>query len=355
MNNPSHTYIIFQQGPAYIHLGWKAYREFNGKILACLEKIRKEKRKTVYLHEHEVLNVERMFVWCFSLFEADEFSRDELISTLWSEIQGILSEHPATADLELRAHHDDALMEVFVFDPEYFYRMEKDVGKKLEATHPPREKTYAKEDFDLKELGDGMTVESFRKLVSDYLTVDSVDDIMYRSALDGFHSAKRRPNKSLKEELIPIRDFLLTREVPLGAIIRFGLDQGRYDAMIEDKEAGSITVIEVTRAAPNDDHEMLSLLNQDLYGQLPAINRARIKKGIDSIPNKIMAALVEKQAKDYEDDRILIITTPPEYVYQGEAYIIEEMIAEVRQLSPQGKGRFREVLLYCKRRFYSLF
>ena len=80
---------------------------------------------------------------------------------------------------------------------------------------------------------------------------------------------------------------------------------------------------------------------------------SQLKNEIDSIPSKIVEVINKKHQKNYSDNRILLVIVQSEYVYQGEEYIIQEILKEVKAKTE--KGNFDEILLLCDKRFYSIF
>jgi hypothetical protein len=49
------------------------------------------------------------------------------------------------------------------------------------------------------------------------------------------------------------------------------------------------------------------------------------------------------------------VVIPPDYLYQGEEYIVTEMLNEVRASLSEGKKSFFEVVALCKGKIYAVF
>lgn len=67
----SHTFVLFPYGTPYTYLGWSRYRKFNNILNEFLKNFGKILKKKFYIHEHEVINIDKCFVWVISFFEED--------------------------------------------------------------------------------------------------------------------------------------------------------------------------------------------------------------------------------------------------------------------------------------------
>lgn len=350
----SHSFIFFENGPPYCELGWLNYKSFNWKIYDALSELKKEHGIEVYLHEHEVVLIERMFLWCFSFFESHEEKRNDFSHILSDKLAGIISQFGETKDKIIINNHD----EDFFIAPdwgEYYVALIDGADHELRPAHPPKEKSYQKEDLDLKLFDSDVAVSEFNEIIQSHLHINSIEDISYMYAIDGFQSNKYRSNKYLREELIPASYFIKKFNICDSARIKLGIERDNFDVKIKDEKNDWEIILEITLACPKNDHLLLSLSKQTGLSAFPLKTRAYLKKEADSLPGKIVQAINKKHQKGYQDKRILMVVVQSEYTYQGEDYVINEILKEVREMVPEGRGRFQGIIMLCGRKFYGIF
>jgi hypothetical protein len=290
----SHSFVFFDAGLPYCQLGWSRYRKFNDLILAVLGDFERA-GTTVYLHEHEFPNIEGLFVWCFSFFQADPELRDKLSKSLLEQIESVMFRFVELRDNAVLTNHSDE----FDISPDfarYYVSLVDLADRELLPVHPPKEKTYGKQDLDLDLFKKEITVAEFKDLVGAHLSNTSIDHVEYLLAPDGFFSTIRRPNKYFREELIPAFYFVLRRQIPDVATMKFGLEKGEIDVKIKLSNEVSMS-LEITSALPERDHLLFSIVNQGWYGDFPVKTRHDLKKANDSLAGKVIAAIIKKQDK----------------------------------------------------------
>ncbi|EJM89743.1 MULTISPECIES: hypothetical protein [unclassified Pseudomonas] len=354
-DSQSHSYIVFAQGHPYQELGWKAYSDLTKRINESLTDFKNQYNSDVFLHEHELLGFEDTFLWWLSFFEKKPHERDRLTQALKCTIDKVLSEFEGTKDKQLVNYRDDdddlRGHPVFV---EHYVSLVVHAETELKSRQAPTQQTYEKENLDLKIFEKPISAADFKKIIHDYIGHSSVENMHFLHAEDGFFSTRHAPNKSLREEFLPSLEFIKKCNVSDSAILQFGLNQEIFDLKIID-EHGSEKILEITWALPVGDHELLSLLSQSNDGTLPMKTKVKLKAMIDSIPGKIVQAIEKKHAKNYPDNRTLLVVIQPEYTYQGMVPLIQEIINEVRHSVKSGKGKFEEISLLCRSRLYKIF
>lgn len=351
----SHSYILFPQGAPYVELGWAAYREFKAIVDSILFSLEVSYGISIYQHEHEFLDYEDTFIWWFSFVEENDCKRNEISEVLKSKLEEVFFKYEAMRDKQVLNHKDDD----FHIDPHFtHYYCELVVGARFELKHiqAPIEKTHKKPDLDLAPFERTIMVRDFKELVDSYVSPSSLENLEYFHSPNGFHSSRRSaggkaPNKFLREELMPSLQYIRHRKVCDSASLKFGLETDNFDLKIT--EGPEDLILEITWAVPQGDFELLSLSEQRGLGNFPMKTLAKLKLMFDSIPSKIIKAIDDKHAKNYQDKRSLLVVTPVDYTYQGEVTYIEEMLSEVR--SQTGKGNFDEILLLCGKKIFSIF
>ncbi|WP_439868164.1 hypothetical protein [Pseudomonas syringae] len=351
----SHSYILFPQGAPYVELGWAAYRELKATVDSILFSLEVSYGISIYQHEHEFLDYEDTFIWWFSFVEENDCKRNEISEVLKSNLEEVFFKYEAMRDKQVLNHKDDD----FHIDPHFtHYYCELVVGAKFELKHiqAPIEKTHKKPDLDLAPFEKTITVRDFKELINFYVSPSSLENLEYFRSPNGFHSSRRSagskaPHKFLREELLPSLRYIRHRKVCDSASLKFGLETDNFDLKIT--EGPEDLILEITWAVPQGDFELLSLSEQRGLGNFPMKTLAKLKLMFDSIPNKIIKAIDDKHAKNYQDKRSLLVVTPVDYTYQGEVKYIEEMLSEVR--SHTGKGNFDEILLLCGKKIFSIF
>ncbi|MCF9045740.1 hypothetical protein [Acinetobacter nectaris] len=353
-NNQSHTFIFFYNGLPYVDLGWEAYKKFNDLILNLLCDFKEKYDVDIYLHEREVIHIDKFFFWCFSFSELTIERKNQIATELKEAIEKIASCFEKLSDTDIFNNNDDSFNDFFIPDfLEYYVQIVANYDVVLEATHPPKDKTYQKEDLNLNALRDEIYVLEFKNIINEFLSLNSDAGMSYRHAPDGFFTNKYRSNKYLREELIPTQYFIIHKKISDTSKIKFGVEQENFDAKIINYKENIEIILEITLACPENDHKLFSLLQQAGISHLPMKTMSQLKNEIDSIPSKIVEVINKKHQKNYSDNRILLVIVQSEYVYQGEEYIIQEILKEVKAKTE--KGNFDEILLLCDKRFYSIF
>jgi hypothetical protein len=343
-NRQSHSFVLFDQGPPYCELGWKSYKIFNEMINQFLFEFKKEHGVVVYLYEHEIIMIERAFLWGFSFFEESPKEREKLTYYLKRGIYDIMEVFPTLKDRGILNNHENGF-ELDMDLAQHYADLVMGADYMLNHTYtPPKEKTYTKELIDLNKFKEHMTTSDFKKLVHANTSLSSSSDLSYIFALDGYHSNKYRENKYLREEFVPIIKYLKYKSIPDSSIIYLGIEKENFDAKITDTSNGKEIILEITSGGPKDDHLLLSLINQS-NGVFPLLTKAKLKKEFDSLPSRIIKSIQHKHNKNYKDKRVLLVTVPSEYTYQAEDYVIKEILKEVRASVHMGKGNFTEVIM----------
>jgi hypothetical protein len=336
-------------------LGWKDYKSFNHLIAETLREFKNVHGVDVYVYEHEIIVVERAFLWDFCFFETDPVKRDKLSKCLNQSINLIMVKFSQFNGRTAINNHENG------FTPDIYwvnFYAELILYAEIELKHvysPPKEKSYEKEDLDLGQFRKSLTVEEFKKKVQAYNSMSSVEDFLYLSALDGFFTNKSRSNKYLREEFIPIMYFLDRRMIPISSVLTLGIQHENFDAKITDTETDQEIIIEITMGSPKNDHLLFPIIDQTSFGSFPLKTMDYLKKEKDSLPEKIIEAIEKKHKKNYQDHRLLMVVVQPEYTYQNEDYVIEEIVKEVRNSISLGKGSFQEIIMLCGTKIYNLF
>lgn len=267
-----------------------------------------------------------------------------------------MSSFPKISEKSLINNHDHDFFDFFTPDlGEFYVSLVANANYELQPSHPPRGKSYQKEDINLDVFKSDITASEFKELIKKYLSCESFDDLSYKYAPDGYFSNKHRSNKYLREEFVPAYFFMIWLKISDSAIIKFGIERANFDVKIDDIINNKEIILEITLACPKNDHFLFSLLTQLKHGVFPLKTMAYLKKEIDTLPEKIVEAINKKQKKDYQDKRILMVVIQEEYTYQGEDYIINEIINEVRENIPKGNGKFEEIIMLCGKKFYGVF
>lgn len=348
----SHTFISFSQGTPYTVLGWKTYKEFNKRMNDILFKIKEEFDVDIYLQEYEDIHIERSFYWIFS-FETNENDKLSNINiVLKKSIHDVMDCFFKKEESDSYSfNNSDECFKEYMY-PElanYYCHMVITYKIYLKPTHPPKEKSYRKEFLDTSRINKLTKVSEFKEIIMDYMKIkDHSEHYEYLSADDGFFSSKYEVNKTLREEFLPIIEYIKYKEIPNDSYIQLGTKKYDYDAKIFNDE--NCNILELTSAVPDHDHHYLSIRKRvTADGFLPVKNMHDLKKEFDMFPDKIVAAINKKHKRGYEDKRTLIINMPMEYTYQNEEYIIDEILKEVKERVVQGKGNFIQILLKDKK------
>lgn len=342
-NNQSHLLCLFQHGSPYCMLGWKKYRLFNNDINTCLNEFKKEFEIKVYVYEYEVIHIEGLFLWGFSFAQDNLAKRDELSDILIFKLTNVYKAYfSIEGDLFLHNHSENFnnslnpdLMAVYVE-----MVMSFGVDAKLKYS-PPKNKSYTKDDFDISVLNKPIKVSKFKETINDYLAMNSTESLIYRLSPDGYFSNKYRSNKYLREEFVPLLKFIKNKGISESAYVELGVQDENYDAKIIDGE--NELIIEITLGAPKNDYLYQTVTQSNGISVLPLKVLAHLKKEIDSLAERIILSIEKKHNKNYGDGRVLLVVVQPEYTYQNETDVIDELLKEVR--SSVSLGDFKEIVL----------
>lgn len=226
----------------------------------------------------------------------------------------------------------------------------------LKVTKKPNEKTFNMPLLDLTSFEGELNVDDFVKKINDYLyTPDSQERYEMIFAPDGYWSTKYPALKLLREEFIPLKCFIKEFNISDKDTIQLGFERLNYDACFTSFDKTNKTIVEITAATPKEDHLLLSLFKHSLTSRFPVKNQHKLKLYKDMIPEIIIKAIDKKHDKNYPPGRTLIVTLPLEYVYQGEEYIIDEIINEVSHNCIRKIGGFSKILLLCNGKFKNIF
>jgi hypothetical protein len=151
----------------------------------------------------------------------------------------------------------------------------------------------------------------------------------------GFLKHSKREYKSIREEHIPIRAYLLREGIPLDAIIELGGEAHPFDAKIRlanVAEEDSI-VLEVVQALPVNEHRVRHAL---VKGRMDEELRELEKEQLQSFPLPIIEAIRKKHSRSYADKRVLLVSVTGEHTGEDDK-LIEEWIQVTRQNTSLGK------------------
>ncbi|MCI4236525.1 hypothetical protein [Dickeya dianthicola] len=348
----SHTFINFSQGVPYTILGWSSYKNFNNKMNNILLEVKGEFDIDVYLQEYEDINIADNFYWIYS-FSVNE--KDILVnvnSFIKNKINDVMNCFFVKEDDELYSfnNHDENFKErMHPFLANYYCHMVFTYDTYIKPTHPPREKSYSKDTFDISKVSAVMKLSEFKKIINDYMNATNHSEHHeYMYADDGFFSSKYEGNKTLREECLPILKYVKYKNIPEDLYIQLGVKKDNFDAKIFNDKC--TIILEITSAVPDHDHHYLSIRKSVTFdGYFPVKNMHDLKKEFDMFPEKIVKAINSKHEKEYGDERTLMVNMPMEYTYQNEGYIIGEILKEVKEKVIRGKGGFFEILLNDKK------
>lgn len=361
----SHIFVLFPYGTPYTYLGWNNYREFNAILNEYLKNLGKELKIKFYLHEHEVINIDKCFAWVISFFEKDINTQKEISAHLVTSVKtlidifcredasDIIIANNKTSDFNKVLQYRDTL-ELH----EYYFSLisfgEEEINVK--DSKKPKEKSFEMPLLDLNSFEGELNVGDFVKKIDDYLyktDIQKRNQMMF--APDGFWSTKYPALKLLREELIPLKYFIKKFNISDGDTIHLGFERLTYDACFTSSDKTTKEIVEITAATPKEDHLLLSLYEQSFSLRFPVKNQHKLKMYKDSIPETIIKAIDKKHDKKYPPGRTLIVTLPLEYIYQGEEYIIDEVINEVSHNCTRGIGDFSKIFLLCNGKFKTIF
>ncbi|PYF83432.1 hypothetical protein DFP75_102528 [Marinomonas alcarazii] len=348
----SHSFFPFLQGSPYCILGWKKYRLFNNEINNFLSEFNKNFDVKVYVYEHEVIHIEDFFLWGFSFIQESPDRRDELSDILINKLMVIFKKYfYFEGECFLNNHREGFnnsltpdLIKIYI---DLVVSFEMEVNLKY---NPPKTKSYNKSDFDMSAFDEPVKVSEFASIINEHMALNSTDDLIYRFAPDGYFSNKFRSNKYLREEFIPLLEFIRARKISEEAYIKLGVQDENYDAKIVDNEEELI--IEITLGAPKHDYLYLSATQSNGVSVLPLKVLAHLKKEIDSLAGRIILSIEKKHNKNYDDERLLLVVVQSEYTYQNEAIVVDEVLKEVR--GSISRGNFKEIVLMFGSKLHTL-
>ncbi|EDR3009458.1 hypothetical protein XJ06_003699 [Salmonella enterica subsp. enterica] len=363
--NQSHTFVIFPFGTPYAFLGWEKYRQFNKILNDYLRDSGNLLKIRFYIHEHEVIGIEGCFVWVISFFD-DDINKQTLISnTLIKDLKTLINYFymQDAKEVIITNNKSDDFSEALTYiqTPELigYYVELIELGEKyiqLKDIPKPEEKTFKMPLPDMDIFRGQLTVKNFVKNIDEYLYGSSITlrhEMIFAS--DGYWSTKYPELKFLREELVPLKKFIEKFEISQEDSLHLGFERLTYDACIQSADKSNETIIEITSALPEEDHLLLSLFSQSWNLIFPVKNQHKLKKYKDSITEKIIKAIDKKHKKNYSPGRVLIVILPSEYVYQGEDYILDEIINEVIMNCSRGIGNFSSIFLLCDGKFKVIF
>ncbi|EOI7869435.1 hypothetical protein ACMWOT_002667 [Yersinia enterocolitica] len=361
----SHTFILFPSDTPYTYLGWKKYRHFNNVLNDYLKASGKILNKNIYIHEHEVINIEKCFVWVVSFFEKNIEEQIIISNHLMISLTKLVKEFfkEDSKDIIIANNKEDNINEVLEYGGtldlhEYYIELvvlgEQEI--ELQYTQKQKEKTFTMPLPDLNAFEGELNVGGFVQQIDNYLnSADSQTRHEMIFAPDGYWSTKYPALKLFREEFIPLKYFIKQFNISEKGSMHLGFERLTYDACFQSFDKSSQQIVEITAARPDNDHLLLSLFKQSFNLRFPVKNLHKLKLYKDSVPEKIIKAIDEKHDKGYQSGRILIVTLPLEYVYQGEEYIIDEVINEVSKSCKRGIGNFAKIFLLCNGKIKSIF
>jgi hypothetical protein len=148
---------------------------------------------------------------------------------------------------------------------------------------------------------------------------------------------QRGEHKTVREEYVPIRAYLLGTQVPDDTPLILGGERQRFDAKI--MHASGEEILEVTQATPVDEHKVrLAIAGSGMTDELRALEREQLS----SFPTPIIEAINRKVAHGYPEPRTLLVAVIGEHTFEDDA-IIRGWLPAIRQQSRQ--GNFRAVYL----------
>ncbi|HFF8980673.1 hypothetical protein IHE77_02275 [Serratia ureilytica] len=361
----SHTFVLFPYGTPYTYLGWNNYRKFNKILNEYLSNSGKELKNKFYIHEHEVINFDKCFVWIISFFEKDINKQKEISAHLILSLKKLIDafyceySHNIIIANNKDSNFNELLECINTLDLHEHYLSlisfgEEDIN--LKDTKKPKKKSFEMPLPDLNSFEGELNVGDFVKKIDDYLYKTEIQEQHQMIfAPDGYWSTKYPALKLLREEFIPLKYFIKEFNISDEDTIHLGFERLTYDACFTSFDKTTKKIVEITAAIPKEDHLLLSLYEQSFSLKFPVKNQHKLKMYKDSVPGTIIKAIDKKHEKNYLPGRILIVTLPLEYIYQGEEYIIDEIINEVSHNCTRGIGGFSKILLLCNGKFKTIF
>ena len=152
---------------------------------------------------------------------------------------------------------------------------------------------------------------------------------------------KTRGYKSMREEHIPIRAYILRKAIPKKAILNLGGESHDFDAKIiwNDETERYEEILEVIQALPEKEY----VIRHALVDGIKTLEEYNISiKQIESFPQSIIDAINKKHKKIYADKRILLVSVAGEYTYEDDK-LINQWIPIIRKKTIL--GNFLEIFL----------
>lgn len=190
----------------------------------------------------------------------------------------------------------------------------------------------------LREVPSKLKIKDFFEYVN-----QSVNDI-YNDLQEVANFQLQTDNKfkKLREEYLAIVSYLIYLKIDENNEIFLGKEKEMWDAKVLSTD--NEIIIEVTQASADNEHITRVVLSQRLYGYkgFSLYLRTIHQKGMNQFPNKIIEAINKKHDKNYNDNRVLIVSVLLEFAYE-EIDIIMYWVKVLRQET--FKGTFKEIWL----------
>ncbi|WP_157774941.1 hypothetical protein [Melittangium boletus] len=152
---------------------------------------------------------------------------------------------------------------------------------------------------------------------------------------------KDRKYKTIREEHIPLRAYLVRKDISPDAEIELGGEAHDFDAMVTYGVAGAEQkeIIEVVQAVPAGEHIVRQALIQ---GEMSVEMRIEESKQLNAFPWPIIDAIKKKHNKMYADKRVLLVSVTGEHTLEDDE-IIESWIPDIQAATML--GNFSEIYL----------
>jgi hypothetical protein len=174
-----------------------------------------------------------------------------------------------------------------------------------------------------------MTIDEFRAMI-----MEMAQARMGLSAYRDYVQQTTRPDKYLREEYLPILAVVDHLRLPGSEQIELRDEKEEWDARI-----GGTALFEVVQALPEKEYEIRKAVGA---GQArPAMQFAHAGDHLQ-FPEAIVRAIDSKHAKNYADERTLIVSFDGDYSFENDG-VIRGWVQAVRKRAKL--GRFKEILL----------
>jgi hypothetical protein len=185
-----------------------------------------------------------------------------------------------------------------------------------------------------------MTIDEFRVMI-----MELAQARMGLTAYRDYLRQKTRPDKYLREEYLPILAVVDHRQLPGSEQIELGDEKQGWDARI-----GGTALFEVVQALPEKEYEIRKAVAAGQAG--PAMQFAHASDHVQ-FPEVIVRAIDSKHAKNYTDQRTLIVSFDGDYSLEDDE-VIRGWVQAVQQRTT--RGAFQEILLVelARRKVYEL-